>query len=336
MPYYSILKKPSLKYAYGYTCLDHACLYYTAIKEEKEWINYIDDLIENGDIINTQNVERAKVQVINECIGMEKITIEREKIVRFVTENRIGYFAMGKIDEISKITYKDVEAWLNDIKRKNIFYKIRFNEKREIQEQVKAIIEKDKLAKKIKISECIFDKDMVLHINEIEDKKCTIDLYFKINNILSIEESIIKEFILCYLQYLCQKYFHTDTYVKEKYFTYSERYIVITVIDITVDTSNNTANKLRRCLEKRNTVKELFYYKKFFYKYIKEWSLQDESNEDWINKFYNYVLYDIPIFDLKNVLELADVIDERIFEHLDYITHQPIKIVIKNARKSKK
>lgn len=331
MPYYDILKKPSQKYAHGYTCLDHACLYYTAIKEDKKWINYIDDLIETGEIINNQNVERAKAQVIDECNNMKKITIEREKIVRFVTENRISYFAMGNIDEIKQITCKDIEIWLNNLKMKNEFYKIRFNQKREIQEQVQDIILKDKLLKKITISEYASDEDMFLHINEIKDNKCTVDLYFKINNILSVEESIRKTFVLCYLQYLCKKYFYTDTYVNEKYFTYSERYAVITLIDVNVDNSNNIADKLRRCLEKKNTVKELLYYKKLFYQDIKKLCLQDESNDDWINKFYNYILYNIPILDSKNVLELADIIDEKIFVYLDYIIHQPIKIVIRNA-----
>lgn len=334
MPYYNTLKpKIHLKYANGYTCLDHACLYYTAIKEEEKWINYINNLINSGEIINNQNVERAKAQVIYECRSMERLTFERERVVRFVTENRINHFAMGKVEEISQITCNDIKIWLNNIKKENKFYQIRFNGKKEIKEQIQHIKLKRKLYRQVKKSKNTFNEDKVFYITDIKNKKCIINLYLKLHRILSIEELVIKTFILCYIQYLCRKYLYIDTYVKEEYFTYSERYAVITLINVDVDDSSYIADKLRTCVESKSTPKELFYYKKLFYKYMKKVSLQNENNEDWVNKFYNYILYDIPIFDLKNVFELEDVIDKNIFTFLDCIIHQSLKVVVRSSRK---
>lgn len=331
LSYYDKLK-PHLKFSHGYTCLDHACLYYSTIKEEKKWIDDINDLIDTGKIITNENVEIAKNEVIHESRRLEKLTLEREKAVRFVTENRVKYFAMGKACEISQITCDDVENWLNNIKRKNNFYKIRFNEKKEIQEQFQDIMIQHKLKNEMKIKNYSSGKDMILDLTESKDEKCRIDLYLRIGQVLNIRDSIIKTFLLCYTQYLCQKYFHINTYVNDKYFNYSERYAVITLIDVNINDSKDIHDKLRRCLDEKNTIKELYYYKKVFYEYIKKVSLQDESNEEWINKIYSYILYDLPIVDLKNVFELKHVIDENIFTYLGDVIHQPLKIVVRSSK----
>jgi hypothetical protein len=331
MPYYNIAKS-NLKYARGYTCIDHVCLYFATIKKEGNWISDISESICKGKLINDQNVEEAKAQVIRECKNMENLTFQREKIVKFVTENRINNFAMGKVEDISRITCNDIDIWLNDIKKEDKLYKVNFCDKTEIIQEIKNITLRSKAHKDIKTSNYTSHEDMNLYLTKIEDKRYTINLYLKIKNILSIEELVAKTFVLCYIQYLCKKYFHINTFVKEKYFTYSERYAVITLVDINIDESKNIANKLRICLERKNTDNELSNYKKIFYEYMRKISSQNENNEDWINKLYNYVLYDIPIFNLKSIFELIDDIDKNILIYFHYIIHQPIRVVVKSSR----
>lgn len=86
----------------GCTCLSHMILYYET-KHDLHWMDKIKQRMHDSTLITAENVETAKAEVIAESQLLKAKTRLNEKIVRFVTEDRITEFAMGEPSEIQSV-----------------------------------------------------------------------------------------------------------------------------------------------------------------------------------------------------------------------------------------
>lgn len=178
MPYY---KEKPLKYFWGrgYTCLDHIILYF--ISSTESGLETIFEQIITGRIICEKNVIEAKEQVYNECLRMKEITDVRENLVRFISDNRITNFAMGKQETIVKIQQKHVQECLNSIIENHDLYAIRFRHKNEIQMKCRSILSEycnEKTKKNIYTEQSKKEDEILLVV--CKDKQEKIEIYFRI------------------------------------------------------------------------------------------------------------------------------------------------------------
>lgn len=328
IPYYGSSKLHSNNhFASGYTCINHACLYYYCTMEF-EWLDEIENLIFSGNIVNEKSVSYAKNQVIQECINLKEITKEREEIVRFVTDNRIQNFAMGNIFEIAKIQCQDILAWVESIKKNTI--KLKFATKDELQSEIK---------EKLSFAPIIYEnfmykvnekkQDEYFYINPF-DKKARVDIFFHLPIFFKKEDFIFKAFLEYFLQVICNQKLGIDIIISEKYFDFYERFIVITISGLIINI-NNIINQLKKCINKINT-KEINMLKNDFKIMMKKIMSEEKKNSDYINEFQNYILYGKPIFG-KEDIELLDYIEFKNID-LDLLTLWPLKIVVRDPNRN--
>lgn len=109
---------------FGYTCIDHAVLYFASKKQDS--LYKIQSMIEDKSIVREDRVEIAKHQVISECENLSSKICAGESAVRFITDNRVKNYAAGKIEDIREISLEDVMEWLSGILAEDqIYFSIR-------------------------------------------------------------------------------------------------------------------------------------------------------------------------------------------------------------------
>lgn len=87
---------------FGYTCIDHAVLYFASKKQDS--LYKIQSMIEDKSIVREDRVEIAKHQVISECENLSSKICAGESAVRFITDNRVKKNEL--VDAIKPITAK--------------------------------------------------------------------------------------------------------------------------------------------------------------------------------------------------------------------------------------
>lgn len=75
---------------FGYTCIDHAVLYFASKKQDS--LYKIQSMIEDKSIVREDRVEIAKHQVISECENLSSKICVGESAVRFITDSVVVVF----------------------------------------------------------------------------------------------------------------------------------------------------------------------------------------------------------------------------------------------------
>lgn len=316
------LKKKVLNneyFANGYTCLNHACLYYCS--NNIEWIQNIYEEIRDNKIITQKRVEFAKHQVVNECQNLAHITALREKIVRFVTENRISQFAMGDIDTIKNIKYEDVLKWVNEIKAENNLYSFQFLDSEDVRKEIMNYQLKHKKNYTCPSSSRKENEYLTIHDNYWRIAKT--EVYIQLPAVYDKASYMGRIF----WEYCIKKIYSTSINKKleinEKYYTNRERFLVITLFT----DDNDDIQKFLNLISNNNFINRMFNCSYInFSDYITVALQTTKKTYDYINEFQNYVLYGKPIFNIEDTKYLDEAYKEAI--KFNAIADQPKKIIV--------
>lgn len=310
----------------GYTCLDHIVLYYTSPVEE--YLQTINNQMITKSIICNKNVIEAKHQVYEECLNLEKITYIRKEIVDFVSNGRIKYNAMGNIHSIRGISRNDVHIHLSTIIDSQLAYGFFFKSKDDVltitnnilKEQKKVFQEKDLCYPKIQ------GEDEILELNG-NSNTSKIEIFFKIPPFLDKGDYIAKTWFEYTLLNVSRKLLKVPISVFDKYYTYTERYIELSLFEKPSISYRSIIDMIRDCMMKRirNDSIDANEFNRFLYACLKI----PRTTQDYINEFQNYILYGIPRFSQEDVRLAIKIRDKLcIFET---ILLNPIKMVIMNS-----
>ena len=292
IPYYEKYSTLLNSHANGYTCLDHVSLYYASTSNK--WLQNIRGIVTNGTIIKNSSVEVAKHQVIHECNNLKEITTIREKIVSFVTENRIKQFAMGNIEEIELIKTVDVFRWLKNAKKCGNFYEFMFYDVMELEVKIGEYIanfeeKREKVYCKNKNEK---DDYIFAQLNSVFTGA---DIYIRLPIFFKKEQYILLAFTEYCLKRLSEKYMNIEVDVIEKFFTYAERYIVIKTNFLDKQDTVSYIDKLRDISSSSIVHDFIKLIRVDFIKFVEMAFLQEKKSYDCINEFQNYILYDKPV-----------------------------------------
>lgn len=320
MPYY---KEKPLKYFWGrgYTCLDHIILYF--ISSTESGLETIFEQIITGRIICEKNVIEAKEQVYNECLRMKEITDVRENLVRFISDNRITNFAMGKQETIVKIQQKHVQECLNSIIENHDLYAIRFRHKNEIQMKCRSILSEycNEKTKKNIYTEQSKKEDEILLV-ECKDKQEKIEIYFRIPISENKEEYIAKLWFEYSLYLVCKEELNMSVSISDKFYTYTERYIVLRIYGLEHKKIKSILCVIRQHMMYKIKNFETSDCKKYLHRCL----YSEKHIQDYINEFQNYILYGIPIISNQDICLMEYISKER--EILENILFNTLKIVV--------
>lgn len=318
MPYFE-KELDNKHFANGYTCLNHACLYYCS--NNNEWLQYIYEEIRDNKIVTEKRVEYAKHQVISECQNLKHITALREKMVRFVTENRIKQFAMGDIETIKKIHYEDVLNWINEIKDRENIYCFRFSDSEEIRKEImKYQVEYEKNYA-CPINSRKQNEYLIIHDNYWKIAK--IELYIQLPVVFDKASHIGRIFWEYCLKIICSTLINRKVEISEKYYTNIERFLVVTLFTNDEDDIEKILDLISDDDFIRKTYKSSYIN---FTNYMDAALQTTKRTYDYINEFQNYVLYGKPLFNIKDKKYLDTAYKEAI--KFNVIAAQPKKIII--------
>lgn len=305
----------------GYTCIDHACIYFTS--NSLATLKKIDEDFGMGAYITEENVRIAKHQVKYEIMNLFQDTQEKEKLVAFVTQNRIKKFPMGDMAEIEKITTIDVNNWFLGNKQRGDIYRFLFRDAKDI--------EISNLGNNVHCySSQSFDNEKIgldeFYYTNMTSKKKKAELYFKIPIFYEKIEFVKKALFEYCIQKKVLEAVGVKIYISEKYYDYNERFNVISFI---IDSVNDLDNKLREMRKEISniTLKEFEHYKAEFKESVSQIVKVDESNLERINSVKNLILYDKPIINTEDLI-MIDAINYNTFPIKD-IVNTSLRIVIR-------
>ena len=305
---------------FGYTCIDHIFLYFTS--RNKSSLKKIRNKIEDKSVITTDKVEIAKHQVICECENLKDKIASNEKKVKFITENRIKNFAAGNIDDIKKITTQEMENWLECIiNEKRMFF---FSLEDFVYDSMQSICVKHNMNKYEQKKEQTVE---LLYMCKDIKCRCDLEIYAPLFQVSEKEQ---------YLQLISDEYyierylirFSDQVEVTEKFFSYTERYLLINIKNVLFDALPEIIRELKNSSE---------WGKKYSYKTEKEnlyhhlvlVSKENESsNIDIINIILKKLLYEISFIDVKKEINLLDMIENSMSAEMQESLKNNTKIVI--------
>lgn len=308
---------------FGYTCIDHTFLYFTSQNENS--LNIVRSKIENKSIVRKDRVEIAKHQVVCECEDLKNKISENEKIVKFVTENRIRNFAAGKVEDIKKIEMQDVWDWLNAIivEHRILFFSLEELKNKMVNIQI--ILNEKKRKQNIREREVSVQ---ILYMDKCLKEKYDAEIYVPIN--MTFDKTEYLEMIIGenYLEkYLSE--FADTVEVSEKFFSYRERYLLIRMKNILFNMLPVIIEELRNGIKR---VKKSSYlsYKEMFYKKLVEVKAEYENDNSCIlNALVNSILYDIPQINIETEIGLFDKAEDKLCMELEESLKRGMKIIIR-------
>lgn len=288
-----------------------------------EVVETIFEQIITGRIICEKNVIEAKEQVYNECLRMKEITDVRENLVRFISDNRITNFAMGKQETIVKIQQKHVQECLNSIIENHDLYAIRFRHKNEIQMKCRSILSEycNEKTKKNIYTEQSKKEDEILLV-ECKDKQEKIEIYFRIPISENKEEYIAKLWFEYSLYLVCKEELNMSVSISDKFYTYTERYIVLRIYGLEHKKIKSILCVIRQHMMYKIKNFETSDCKKYLHRCL----YSEKHIQDYINEFQNYILYGIPIISNQDICLMEYISKER--EILENILFNTLKIVV--------
>ena len=120
---------------------------YFETRNHKSWLKKVLQRLSSNDITTPKDVESAKKEVLQESLILAGTTETNERIVQYVTENRITHFAMGVPSEISKIQHEDVVNLWEEFKKTNSIHVFQFRNAKEIKALTKLAITQNTVQK---------------------------------------------------------------------------------------------------------------------------------------------------------------------------------------------
>ncbi|MDR2043688.1 MAG: hypothetical protein LBQ15_04845 [Clostridium sp.] len=303
-------------FASGYTCIDHACLYYAA--KRIECLSRIQKKINDKSILRKDRVDIAKHQVINECENLKYKIKTNETIVKFVTGGRIQNFAAGKSEDIRHITYEDVYWWLEDIQMSHnaFFFFLESPEPTFIKkaiEQKRNFVWEDSQEKR-------------LYIDGQQENKVAI--YIKIPCTKDKIEYFRRKIEENYLQYCLNLSIKEKIEVYEKYFTYSERYLVIEMVHGKKKYLERYIIALQDFILNYDSENYIAFKAQFYETQKKLFKDYRKRNSEVLAELQNQILYHLPILDIPKDLELLSGDENDLSNDLIKSLRSPLRIVV--------
>lgn len=303
----------------GYTCTDHACLYF--VSRNYEELFYIKDKICNKSVIRQDRIDIAKHQVICELRDLRKQFDISESIVRFVTDDRIHYFASGQENDIQKIKADDVSNWLNEIHTNNKFIPVLL-ELYNCKYPENLISKLNRKEKKI-ANESTGEE--ILCINS--DLKEKVVIYLRKPGVYSKIEYLRWLMEESFFQHLLEIKLDKKVSVYEKFFSYNERYLVIEIENRNIEFYIESIRKIN--LTSKN---DYMIFKEKFYELHKQSSSKcKESYLDVISKIQNHFFYDLPYFNLPDDLGLIEKMGTEFSDDFKALLKKKYKVVVFNT-----
>lgn len=276
-----------------------------------------------GAYITEENVEIAKHQVKYEINNLSRETQEKEKLVGFITDNRIKKFAMGEISQIVQITVDDVKEWFEENIRRGDVHKFLFRNVEDI--KFPDYIYPVKQCSKIKLKNVKRTEDRIYYMNQnAEFDKA--EIYFPIP-VFYDKACFVKKALFEYcIQRKIFEILEEEIDISEKYYDYDERFDVVSFQIEDINKLEDRVKQFKKAIGDI-TEKEFRNYKKEFQEFVAKIMEIDELNQERINVIKNLILYDKPIIYAED-LKVIDDIKYNMFP-IKCIARTTLRIVIK-------
>ena len=305
---------------FGYTCIDHIFLYFTSRNEIS--LKKIRNRIEDKSVITTDKVEIAKHQVICECENLKDKIASNEKKVKFITENRIKNFAAGNIDDIKRITTQEIENWLGCIiNEKRMFF---FLLEDFVYDSIRNICVKHNMNKYERKKE-----ETVEILYMCKNIKCRYDLEIYVPLFQVLEKEKYIQLLLD--EYYIEKYlikFSNQVEVTEKFFSYTERYLLINMKNVLFDVLPEIIRELRNSSEWEKKYSFEAEKERLCHQLVLVSEEKESSNIDIINIIIKKLLYELSFIDIKKEISLLEMVDNSMSAEMQESLKNNIKIVI--------
>ncbi len=321
LPYFEGNKEDKTYSTYGYTCIDHALLYFTSQNEDS--LKTIRAMIENKSIVRKDRVEIAKHQVICECSSLNDEIVENETVVKFVTENKIRNFAAGKVKDIEQITIQDVWKWLDCIIAENrIFFFF-------LEDLTSDVIDAQIIIRKRKR---FFNNRetsiQILYLCEYIKEVCNLDIYIPLVPIFEKKDYLQLIIGENYLENYLGSFFEIVE-VTEKYFSYQERYVLISVKNIQFNKIPVIVTKLRD-ISKQDISDSYLSNKIRLYEQLLELEKEYEiDNRSILNSLIKKLVYGVPVLNIGTDMALTQMTENGLSEELVKSLKAKMKIIIR-------
>lgn len=308
--------------ARGYTCMSHVCLYFQS--DSLEMLQEIDERIMRGDIITDKNVRCAKNQVTKEIINLHKKTAEFERIVGFVTENRVRKSVIGNPEEIESIQLEDIARWFWEKQRNDKLFRFIFKDANNMifSTAIPNLCEFPK-------TECEFygnpvNEDSFLYIEQPFGHQI-IQAYLKIPSLFTKKDVIKKAFYEFCARRKVQDKLEIELIISDVFFSVDERYILA---EFTGNSEIEVMDIIRMIRKEISSisVEEIQLYGIEFMDQSYRILSRRESNYEVMNAVKNSIIYSIP------QISFEDLRDVNISEYLKlpykWIEYIPLKVVV--------
>lgn len=312
--------------SWGCTCLSHMYLYFES-KCDIGWIDSLKEQMKNNSIITKDKVEIAKMEVIEESRVLSFLTNKRQRIVRFISEDRITSFAMGNPSEIERIKLEDVVNFWDYLCRNHHIYEIQYKSKADVDAAFKDIISTvSQTNNKLIIENRPLDEYLILSEGEL----CRLDIYFQLPLILHKKDFIAKALIEYYLKEIFIDHLDIIVDINDKYFSKTEKYVVVTSSNVPHKRIKTLLSDLRNCIvDYADSTSINSSYPKF--RKLVLYAMKQENAIDLINKYKNYIIYKHPIISQPFMLEHTRI-NYDIAYSIDYLLKSSAKIVVTSAK----
>jgi len=304
----------------GFTCLSHLCLFYSTAND-LVWLSKIKEQIYSGKIVSRYSVKRAKLDVIAEYYSTLDKTKLREKIVRFVTENRIKYFAMGDPYEIEKIRFYDVKEFLLEAIHQKRVYLVEYSKKQEVISSFEQLL----CGFDYKKRSCQKNNSEDDYLFLTDDGLTTVEVYIQLENTFEEKTFLYKAFIEFFLLWRLGAEFSIS--FDEKFFSKLEKYTLVRFHNFDRSKIKEIPSLLREALLSLLTTPDFELLREDFARVINN-TLKYESTFDYINKYKNMIVFGKPIFrqdDFSDIYLSKDHFSKEIY----YYLQQGYKIVVR-------
>ncbi len=315
-------------FRWGCTCLSHMILYYET-RHDFQWINEIKQQMRNNTIISSQKVDIAKTEVIEESRLLKAKTQLREGLVRFVTEDRITDFAMGIPSEIEKIQYQDVLDYWEYLNCRHHIYEIPFRDRQDVESVFQEILESYPLKENDTVHKFVRNKTCDEYLVLSQSDQCTLKIYFQIPPLAGKEDYVAKAFIECYLQKLFSKHLQIDVSIEEKFFSKSEKFVLMTVHGVPEEKVKLMISNMRTCIAEKSSFDDMrSLYSGFIDDVIR--AIAQEKAVDSINKYQNWLLFQKPFFSAEDVAAISSF-NSDMSAAVKYILNEGVKVVVTSS-----
>lgn len=312
----------------GCTCLSHMILYYET-KHDLHWMDKIKQRMHDSTLITAENVETAKAEVIAESQLLKAKTRLNEKIVRFVTEDRITEFAMGEPSEIQRICFQDVRDYWEYLNSCHSVYEIQFRNRKDVEVAFQQILQSDPLSKKGAIHNFIRNKPGDDYLILSKSKMCTLKIYFQLPPLKGRVEYAVKAFLECYLQKLFCRHLQLNVSIEEKFFSKSEKFILMTIPGVLEGKVDSLISDMRVCTAEKPDLTDMQLQFKEFIDHITQ-AINQEDTLDSINKYQNWLIFHKPYFSQADIGMLRSM-DWDLSGVLEYVRNEGLKVVVTSS-----